>query len=60
MRLATVLGTRPEIIRLSRLIPKLDDAFEHVLQPLGAAAGGDDDFFQHQNFPLESLLLGGA
>lgn len=27
----TVVGTRPEIIRLSRLIPKFDDEFNHVL-----------------------------
>ena len=31
MRVATILGTRPEIIRLSRVIPRLDDACEHVL-----------------------------
>lgn len=27
----TVVGTRPEIIRLSRLIPKFDEEFNHVL-----------------------------
>lgn len=27
----TVVGTRPEIIRLSRLIPKFDEKFNHVL-----------------------------
>ena len=31
MRIATVLGTRPEIIRLARIIPKLDALCEHVL-----------------------------
>jgi UDP-N-acetylglucosamine 2-epimerase len=31
MRVATVVGTRPEIIRLSRVIPKLDRYFEHTL-----------------------------
>lgn len=31
MRIATVVGTRPEIIRLSRIIPKLDQHCEHVL-----------------------------
>jgi UDP-N-acetylglucosamine 2-epimerase len=30
-RLVTVVGTRPEIIRLSRLIPRLDAEFDHVL-----------------------------
>lgn len=31
MRVLTVLGTRPEIIRLSLVIPKLDKGCEHVL-----------------------------
>ena len=35
MRVLTVLGTRPEIIRLSRLIPQLDAACEHVLVHTG-------------------------
>ena len=35
MKVMTVLGTRPEIIRLSRLIPKLDALCEHVLVHTG-------------------------
>jgi UDP-N-acetylglucosamine 2-epimerase (non-hydrolysing) len=31
MKVATILGTRPEIIRLSRIIPALDKAFDHIL-----------------------------
>ena len=31
IRVMTVLGTRPEIIRLSRTIPLLDSRFDHVL-----------------------------
>lgn len=31
----TVVGTRPEIIRLSRIIPKLDQYFEHILVHTG-------------------------
>lgn len=31
MRVLTVLGTRPEIIRLSRVIPLLDEAADHIL-----------------------------
>ena len=31
LRVATVLGTRPEIIRLSRIIPALDKYFDHIL-----------------------------
>jgi UDP-N-acetylglucosamine 2-epimerase (non-hydrolysing) len=35
MKVMTVLGTRPEIIRLSRLIPKLDALCDHVLVHTG-------------------------
>ncbi|MEO8726247.1 MAG: UDP-N-acetylglucosamine 2-epimerase (non-hydrolyzing) [Acidobacteriaceae bacterium] len=35
MRVMTILGTRPEIIRLCRTIPKLDAACEHVLVHTG-------------------------
>ena len=35
MKIITVLGTRPEIIRLSRVIPSLDEAFDHVLVHTG-------------------------
>ena len=31
----TIVGTRPEIIRLSRIIPKLDKTFNHVLVHTG-------------------------
>jgi UDP-N-acetylglucosamine 2-epimerase (non-hydrolysing) len=35
VRVLTILGTRPEIIRLSRVIPLLDSACEHVLVHTG-------------------------
>src|SRR6266550_2436504 len=35
MKVMTVLGTRPEIIRLSRLIPLLDDQVDHTLVHTG-------------------------
>lgn len=35
MRIMTVVGTRPEIIRLSRIIPRLDEHFEHTLVHTG-------------------------
>ena len=35
LKVVTVLGTRPEIIRLSRVIPKLDVYCEHVLMHTG-------------------------
>lgn len=43
----TILGTRPEIIRLSRVIPKLDGLAEHILVHTGQnyAASLSDVFF---------------
>ena len=35
LKVMTVLGTRPEIIRLSRVIPVLDEATDHVLVHTG-------------------------
>jgi len=35
LKVITVVGTRPEIIRLSRVIPLLDKTFEHVLVHTG-------------------------
>jgi UDP-N-acetylglucosamine 2-epimerase (non-hydrolysing) len=35
MKIMTILGTRPEIIRLSRIIPRLDRLCEHVLVHTG-------------------------
>ncbi len=35
LKVLTVVGTRPEIIRLACVIPKLDDHFEHILVHTG-------------------------
>jgi UDP-N-acetylglucosamine 2-epimerase (non-hydrolysing) len=35
MKIMTIIGTRPEIIRLSRIFPKLDRHFNHVLVHTG-------------------------
>lgn len=35
IKIVTVVGTRPEIIRLSRVIPKLDEHCEHILVHTG-------------------------
>ncbi|WP_019673904.1 non-hydrolyzing UDP-N-acetylglucosamine 2-epimerase [Psychrobacter lutiphocae] len=35
LKVMTIVGTRPEIIRLSRIIPKLDTYFEHILVHTG-------------------------
>lgn len=48
MRLVTVVGTRPELIRLSRVIPALDDRFDQTLVHTGqnAQATLKDVFFR--------------
>lgn len=38
MKVCTILGTRPELIRLSRVIPLLDDCCDHVLVHTGQNA----------------------
>ena len=35
MKILTILGTRPEIIRLSAIIKKLDKNFNHILVNTG-------------------------
>lgn len=35
MKILTILGTRPEIIRLSQIIPKLDTLVDHVIMDTG-------------------------
>ena len=35
MRVMTLVGTRPEIIRLSQIIKKLDENFDHILVHTG-------------------------
>jgi len=35
MKVVTIVGTRPEIVRLSRVIPKLDEFCDHVLVHTG-------------------------
>ena len=48
MKILTVLGTRPEIIRLSRVIEKLDAVGEHLLVNTGQNFDSrlNDIFFQ--------------
>ena len=35
LKVLTVIGTRPEIIRLSRVIPEMDKYFDHKLVHTG-------------------------
>ncbi|MES2176536.1 MAG: UDP-N-acetylglucosamine 2-epimerase (non-hydrolyzing) [Gemmatimonadota bacterium] len=60
MRILTVVGTRPEIIRLSVLIPKLDAHFDHVLVHTGQnhSANLSDIFFRDLKVRQPDRFLG--
>lgn len=59
-KVMTVLGTRPEIVRLSRIIPALDRAFAHVLVHTGQNADPvlRDVFFTALGLRAPDLELG--
>ena len=63
MKILTILGTRPEIIRLSLLIAKLDQSCEHVLVHTGQNfdPGLSDIFFEQLRVrpPDHFLNIGG-
>jgi UDP-N-acetylglucosamine 2-epimerase (non-hydrolysing) len=60
MKVMTVLGTRPEIIRLSLVIPLLDKAVEHVLVHTGQNFddGLDGAFFRDLDIRAPDANLG--
>ncbi len=60
MRLMTILGTRPEIIRLSRVIVKLDGQCAHILVHTGQNFDPalSDVFFQELAVRAPNLYLG--
>jgi UDP-N-acetylglucosamine 2-epimerase (non-hydrolysing) len=60
MKIMTVLGTRPEIIRLSRIIPKLDLLCDHVLVHTGQNYDPNlnDIFFQQLRVRQPDQYLG--
>lgn len=60
MRVMTILGTRPEIIRLCRTIPKLDAACEHVLIHTGQNYDHNlsEVFFEELGVRLPDRVLG--
>jgi UDP-N-acetylglucosamine 2-epimerase (non-hydrolysing) len=60
MRILTVLGTRPEIIRLSRIIPRLDALGDHVLVHTGQnhAANLSQVFFDELNLRAPDIHMG--
>lgn len=60
MKIMTILGTRPEIIRLSRIIDKLDQLCDHVLIHTGQNFDPNlsDVFFQQLNIRPPNYFLG--
>jgi UDP-N-acetylglucosamine 2-epimerase (non-hydrolysing) len=59
MRILTVVGTRPEIIRLSRIIPRLDAIAEHTLAHTGQnfSANLSDVFFEELGVRAPDIYL---
>ena len=59
MKILTVLGTRPEIIRLSRIIPALDDVCEHIVIHTGQNYDPNlnDVFFNELNIRPPNFYL---
>jgi UDP-N-acetylglucosamine 2-epimerase (non-hydrolysing) len=60
MKIMTIMGTRPEIIRLSCIIPKLDTLCDHVLIHTGQNydANLSDLFFSQMNLRSPDHYLG--
>ena len=60
MKVMTILGTRPEIIRLCRIIEKLDRLCDHVLVHTGQNfdPGLSDLFFQQLDVRQPDHFLG--
>ena len=60
MKIMTVLGTRPEIIRLSLIIEKLDQLCDHVLVHTGQSydMNLNDVFFERLSVRQPDHFLG--
>ena len=60
MRIVTILGTRPEIIKCSTLIPRLDELFDHTLIHTGQHYDWNMDrlFFDELGLRAPDHLLG--
>lgn len=53
MHVMTVVGTRPEIIRLSRVMAKIDDCYEHTI----VHTGQNYDYELNQIFSTISVFV---
>jgi UDP-N-acetylglucosamine 2-epimerase len=59
LTVVTVVGTRPELIKLSRLIPKLDESFNHVFVHTGQNSDPmlNDVFFKDLDLRAPDVFL---
>ena len=59
-KIITIIGTRPEIIRLSRILPKLDKTNKNILVHTGQNYDYELDkiFFDELNVQRARLLFG--
>ena len=59
MKIITILGTRPEIIKLASLLPKLSEKYEHVIIHTGQHYDPEMDvlFFQQLQLPTPKYNL---
>ncbi|KAA0012910.1 UDP-N-acetylglucosamine 2-epimerase (non-hydrolyzing) [Billgrantia pellis] len=62
LRVMTIVGTRPEIIRLSRILPKLDQNFNHFLLHTGQNSDHElnDIFFEQLELRMPDVQLSAA
>lgn len=62
LKIMTIVGTRPEIIKLSRVIPALDRHFEHILVHTGQNYDYElnEVFFKELEIRKPDYFLGGA
>jgi len=60
LKVVTVVGTRPEIIRLSRLVPKLDEHTDHIFVHTGQNSDPklNDIFFEDLELRRPDYFLG--
>ena len=60
LKVVTVVGTRPEIIRLSCILPELDKFFEHSLIHTGQNFSKSLKIFEHkENLGLAKSIIYG-
>lgn len=59
MKILTILGTRPEIIRLSRIMPKLDELVKHKILHTGQNYDRNlnDIFFEQLKLRLPDIVI---